>query len=77
MQQGVRTTFSPHIKTPDEVLKGSPVFLDMRDTVRVLFDLEEFFVGYIETLKERLSKGACRRIRGIRGIRAKYSLCRF
>jgi predicted nucleotidyltransferase len=63
VQQGVRTTFSPHIKTPDEVLKGSPVFLDMTDTVRVLFDREEFFVGYIETLKERLSMLGARKVR--------------
>ena len=63
VQQGVRTTFSPHIKTPHEVLKGSPVFLDMTDTMRVLFDREEFFVGYIETLKKRLSNLGARKVR--------------
>jgi uncharacterized protein len=63
VQQGVRTIFSPHIKTPDEALKGSPVFLDMTETVRVLFDREEFFVGYIETLKERLSNLGARKVR--------------
>jgi uncharacterized protein len=54
VQQGVRTTFSPHIKTPAEVMHGSPVFLDMTDSVRILIDREGFFAGYLRGLKERL-----------------------
>jgi predicted nucleotidyltransferase len=62
-QQGVRTTFSPHIKTPAEVLQGSPVFLDMTDTVKILVDREEFFEGYLDTLKERLSRLGSQRVK--------------
>jgi len=35
----------------------------MTDTMRVLFDREEFFVGYIETLKKRLSNLGARKVR--------------
>jgi uncharacterized protein len=63
VQQGVRTTFSPHIKTPPEVLEGSPVFLDMTDTVKILFDREDFLKGYLERLKERLSSLGARKVK--------------
>jgi predicted nucleotidyltransferase len=63
MRQGVRTMFSPHIKTPAEVLEGSLVFLDMTDTVRILFDREEFVGRYLRTLKERLSRLGARKVR--------------
>jgi predicted nucleotidyltransferase len=63
LQQGVRTVFSPHIKTPSEVLQGSPVFLDMTDTVRILFDRQGFLDGYLRTLKERLLRLGARKVR--------------
>jgi predicted nucleotidyltransferase len=63
LQHGVRTVFSPHIKTPAEVLQGSPVFLDMTETVKILFDREGFLALYLSTLKERLSDLGARKIR--------------
>jgi predicted nucleotidyltransferase len=63
LQHGVRTTFSPHIKTPDAVLQGTPVFLDMTHTVRILFDREGFFEGYLETLKNKLTNLGARKVR--------------
>jgi predicted nucleotidyltransferase len=62
MQRGVATIFSPHIKTPDEVRQGSPVFLDMTDTARILFDRELFLGGYLVELKERLSRLGARKV---------------
>jgi len=62
MQRGVATMFSPHIKTPDEVRKGSPIFLDMTDTVRIMFDRERFLGDYLAGLKERLSRLGARKV---------------
>jgi predicted nucleotidyltransferase len=63
MKEGVATVFSPHIKTPGEVLQGSPVFLDMTDTVRILFDRDRFFDGYLGALKDKLSRLGARKVR--------------
>jgi predicted nucleotidyltransferase len=62
MREGVTTTFSPIIKTPAEVKQGSPVFLDMTETMRILFDREGFFQQYIEDLKERLFRLGSRKV---------------
>lgn len=61
-RKGVNTTFSPLIKTPDEVRQGSPVFLDMTLVAKVLVDREGFLVGYLDELKDRLSRLGARRV---------------
>jgi hypothetical protein len=61
-QQGIVTTFSPMIKTPGEVQQGSPVFLDMTDTARILLDRDRFLLGYLESLRERLARLGARRV---------------
>lgn len=62
-QEGVSTIFSPHIKTPDEVLRGSPIFLDMTDTVRMLIDRNRFLGDYLKGLKERLTSLGAKRVK--------------
>jgi len=47
----------------DAVLQGTPVFLDMTHTVRILFDREGFFEGYLETLKNKLTNLGARKVR--------------
>ena len=60
-RQGVYTDFSPIIKTPDEVYLGSPVFLDMTDTARILVDREDFLKIFLNRFRNRLSElGAMR-----------------
>ncbi len=56
------TRFSPVFKTPDEVRRGSPLFLDMIEDAWVLFDSEGFFASMISALKERLRGLGARRI---------------
>lgn len=51
---GIHTCLSPVIKTPEEVLKGSWLFLDMIDDARILFDKNGFFADYLRRLVERL-----------------------
>jgi predicted nucleotidyltransferase len=53
---------SPVIKTPDEVQAGSPLFLDMVDDARILWDPEGFLADYLNGLRERLRGLGARRI---------------
>ncbi|MEO8056134.1 MAG: nucleotidyltransferase domain-containing protein, partial [Acidobacteriota bacterium] len=53
---------SPIFKTPVEVRRGSPLFLDMLDDGRVLFDRDHFFAGELAALKARLDKLGSKRI---------------
>ncbi len=53
---------SPIFKTPFEVQRGSPLFLDMLEDGRLLFDRGGFFAKELAALKERLEKLGARRI---------------
>lgn len=53
-QKGIYPDLSPVIKTPEEVSMGSPIFLDMVDDAKILFDREGFFRGRLDRLKEKL-----------------------
>jgi predicted nucleotidyltransferase len=47
---------SPVIKSMEEVRQGSPLFLDMTEDVKILYDRDNFFQNYIADLKTRLNK---------------------
>ena len=53
---------SPIFKTPAEVRRGSPLFLDMLEDGRLLYDRAGFFAGELAALKARLDKLGSRRI---------------
>ena len=53
---------SPVIKTPEEVRAGSPLFLDMVEDARILWDPERFLASYLAGLRERLRRMGARRI---------------
>jgi hypothetical protein len=53
---------SPIFKTPAEVRRGSPLFLDMLDDGRLLYDRGGFFAGEQAALKGRLDKLGSKRI---------------
>jgi len=54
---------SPVFKTPEEVEAGSPLFLDMVEDARILYDPEGFLAGYLAKLRARLRELGARRIR--------------
>ena len=60
--QGVKTTTSPVIKTSEEVRAGSPLFLDMVEDARVLYDQNEFFARQLTRLRNRLAELGAKRI---------------
>ena len=59
---GVTTSLSPIIKTPEAVLIGSPLFLDMVEDARVLHDQNGFFSQELARLRSRLAKLGAKRI---------------
>lgn len=59
---GITPELSPVFKTPEEVRRGSPLFLDMVDDARVLFDQGGFLAQALASLKERLTRQGARRI---------------
>jgi len=56
------TECSPVFKTPEEVRAGSPLFLDMVEDARVLFDRDGFFAATRDRWRERLAALGARRI---------------
>lgn len=53
---GLDAHLSPVIRTEEEVQRGSPLFLDMTEDPKVLFDRGDLPKGYLQRLRERLSK---------------------
>ena len=54
---------SPVFKTPEEVEAGSPLFLDLVEDARILYDPEGFLARYLDRLRARLRALGARRIR--------------
>ena len=61
-QHGISTSLSPILKTPEEVQRGSPIYLDLVEDARLLFDRDGFFGGYLDQLRERLARLGARRV---------------
>ncbi len=53
---------SPVFKTPEEVARGSALFLDIVEDGRILFDREGFFAHFRERFRQRLSQLGARRV---------------
>lgn len=53
---------SPVFKTPEEAGHGSPLFLDMTEDARILFDRDGFFGRELDRLRRRLAELGSRRI---------------
>lgn len=60
---GVPIALSPVFKTPEEVETGSPLFLDLVEDARLLYDPVGFLAGYLDRLRARLRELGARRIR--------------
>ncbi len=63
---------SPVLKTPAEVLVGSPLFLDMTDSRDVIFDRDDFFADYLRKLSLRMKALGTRRRQAAGGYYWEY-----
>ncbi len=61
-EYGIHTYISPIIKTPEEAERGSPLFLDMVEDAKILFDRDRFFEKRLERLRQKLKELGARRI---------------
>ncbi|NWF93010.1 MAG: nucleotidyltransferase domain-containing protein [Syntrophaceae bacterium] len=61
-KEGINTYISALIKSPEEAQKGSPLFLDMVEDAKILFDKGGFFQGILERLREKLGKLGAKRV---------------
>jgi predicted nucleotidyltransferase len=61
-EEGINTYLSAIIKNPEEVERGSPLFLDMVEDAKILFDREGFFEKRLERLKTRLKELGAKRV---------------
>jgi len=59
---GWHVELSPVLKTPAEILHGSPLLLDIVDDARILYDRESFFRRALAQFRSRLKKLHARRI---------------
>ena len=60
--QGIFTTLAPIFKTPAEVNLGSPLFLDMLDDGRILYDPSGFWKHFMIDFRQRLRRLGARRV---------------
>lgn len=63
---------SPVLKTPAEVLVGSPLFLDMTHSLDVIFDRDGFFADYLGKLSLRMKALGTRRRQAAGGYYWEY-----
>lgn len=61
-EAGTAPPLSPVLKTTEEVGHGSPLFLDMTEDARILFDRMGFFARELDRLRERLAHLGARRV---------------
>jgi len=59
---GIHTALSPVLKTPEETLHGSLLFLDMTDEARILYDRDSFLRDYLQGLSARLKALGAHRV---------------
>jgi predicted nucleotidyltransferase len=61
-RHGLAPTLSAVIKTPAEVSRGSPLFLDMVEDARILYDRDGFLSHTLADLRSRLDRLGARRV---------------
>jgi len=55
--------FSPIIKTPEEAMRLSPLYLDMVEDAIIAYDKEDFFAKILEKVRKRLEELGSKRVR--------------
>jgi predicted nucleotidyltransferase len=61
-EEGINTYISAVIKSPQEAKKGSPLFFDMVEDAKIIFDRDDFFHGVMTRLKDRLTALGAERV---------------
>ncbi|QIW22759.1 nucleotidyltransferase domain-containing protein [Sulfolobus sp. S-194] len=56
MNEGYYVAFSPIMKTPEEAIRFSPLYMDMTEDAVILYDKDNFFRKILEETKQKLQK---------------------
>jgi predicted nucleotidyltransferase len=56
MDEGYYVTFSPVLKTPEEAVRFSPIYMDMIEDAIILYDRDGFFRKVLEKTRKRLKE---------------------
>lgn len=56
MDEGYYVTFSPILKTPEEAVRFSPIYMDMTEDAIILYDRDGFFRKVLEKTRKRLKE---------------------
>lgn len=59
---GVWASLSPVLLTPEEAARKIPLFLDMTEDARILYDRDGFFADVLSGLRQRLRELGARRV---------------
>ena len=60
--EGYFIDFSPIIKTPEEAMRISPLYLDMVEDAIITYDKDDFFKDILENVRNRLKELGSKRI---------------
>jgi len=58
----IHASLSPVLLTPQEAIRGIPLFLDMTEDARILYDRAGFFANRLSELRQRLRELGAQRI---------------
>ena len=61
--EGYFIDFSPIIKTPEEAIRLSPLYLDMVEDAIIAYDKDDFFTKILERVRKRLEELGSKRVR--------------
>lgn len=60
--EGYFVDFSPIIKTPEEAMRISPLYLDMVEDAIIAYDKDDFFKNILENVRNKLKELGSKRI---------------
>jgi len=61
--EGYFIDFSPIIKTSEEAMRLSPLYLDMVEDAIIAYDKDDFFTKVLERVRKRLEELGSKRVR--------------
>jgi len=61
--EGYFIDFSPIIKTPEEAMRLSPLYLDMVEDAIIAYDKDDFFMKILDRVRKRLEELGSKRVR--------------
>ena len=62
LRKGIYIEISPVIKTPEETLRGSPLFIDMIEDATILYDRNGFFKKVLKALRKHMELSDAKRV---------------